>query len=129
MSRLERNQVGCVVLARLFIDYEPGIHSPQSQIQSGEADINIVRIYSPVKQGHDQDSTGEFTHHWVPELAHLEGKALQKPWKEQPIYGSVSPKTDRAIRKRDGAAAWLNHWANVETAQIDVPDGTPDVIL
>ncbi|EBA11566.1 FAD-binding domain-containing protein [Roseobacter sp. CCS2] len=68
------------VLARLFTDYEPGIHWPQSQMQSGETGINAVRIYSPVKQGYDQDPTGVFTRQWVPELAHLTGKALQDPW-------------------------------------------------
>ena len=68
------------VLARLFTDYEPGIHWTQAQMQSGETGINAVRIYSPVKQGHDQDPTGDFTRRWVPELAHLEGKALQEPW-------------------------------------------------
>lgn len=68
------------VLARLFTDYEPGIHWPQSQMQSGETGINAVRIYSPVKQGYDQDPTGEFTRTWVPEVAHLDGKDLQEPW-------------------------------------------------
>ena len=68
------------VLARLFTDYEPGIHWPQSQMQSGETGINAVRIYSPVKQGYDQDPTGVFTRKWVPELADLDGKALQEPW-------------------------------------------------
>ncbi len=68
------------VLARLFTDYEPGIHWPQSQMQSGETGINTVRIYSPVKQGHDQDPDGVFTRRWVSELAHLKGKALHEPW-------------------------------------------------
>ena len=68
------------VLARMFTDYEPGIHWPQSQMQSGETGINTVRVYSPVKQGYDQDPTGVFTRIWVPELADLEGKALQEPW-------------------------------------------------
>ena len=68
------------VLARLFTDYEPGIHWTQAQMQSGETGINAVRIYSPVKQGHDQDPEGEFIRRWVPELAHLEGRALHEPW-------------------------------------------------
>lgn len=42
-------------LARLFIDFEPGIHWPQVQIQSGITGINTIRIYNPVKQGLDQD--------------------------------------------------------------------------
>jgi len=69
------------VLARLFTDYEPGIHWPQSQMQSGVTGINAVRIYSPVKQGHDQDPTGDFTRRWVPALSGLEGKAVHEPWK------------------------------------------------
>ncbi|MDA8870591.1 deoxyribodipyrimidine photo-lyase [Rhizobiaceae bacterium] len=68
------------VLARLFTDYEPGIHWTQAQMQSGETGINAVRIYSPTKQGHDQDPEGLFTKRWVPELAHLDGKVLQEPW-------------------------------------------------
>jgi len=68
------------VLARMFTDYEAGIHWPQTQMQSGTTGINTVRIYNPVKQGYDQDSDGIFTRHWVPELEGLEGKALQEPW-------------------------------------------------
>lgn len=55
---------------------------------------------------------------------------MSKPsWKEQPIYGWVPPKSDRAIRKRDGAIEWLSHWANLNTVQIDVPDGRPDEVF
>ena len=68
------------VLARLFTDYEPGIHWPQTQMQSGVTGINAIRIYSPIKQGVDQDPEGLFTRHWVPEIAHLSDKLLQTPW-------------------------------------------------
>ncbi len=68
-------------LARLFTDYEPGIHWPQVQMQSGTTGINTVRIYNPVKQGHDQDPDGSFTRHWLPELAEVPDAALQEPWK------------------------------------------------
>ena len=68
------------VLARLFTDYEPGIHWPQVQMQSGTTGMNTVRIYNPVKQGHDQDPTGVFTRAWVPELADLPDAYLQEPW-------------------------------------------------
>ncbi len=73
-------QASGAVLARLFTDYEPGIHWTQSQMQSGETGINTLRIYSPVKQGYDQDPEGVFIRRWVPELAHLDGKALHEPW-------------------------------------------------
>lgn len=68
-------------LARCFTDYEPGIHWPQVQMQSGTTGINTIRIYNPVKQGYDQDPTGAFTRRWVPELTDVEDKFLQEPWK------------------------------------------------
>lgn len=64
------------VLARLFTDYEAGIHWPQVQMQSGVTGINTIRVYSPVKQGLDQDPTGDFIRRWVPELRDLHGKAV-----------------------------------------------------
>ncbi|NNU80035.1 deoxyribodipyrimidine photolyase [Halovulum dunhuangense] len=67
-------------LARLFTDYEPGIHWSQMQMQSGTTGMNTVRIYNPVKQGLDQDPTGVFTRRWVPELAAVPDAHLQSPW-------------------------------------------------
>lgn len=68
-------------LARQFTDYEPGIHWPQVQMQSGVTGINTPRIYNPVKQGLEQDPTGSFTRRWVPELAAVPDAFLQEPWK------------------------------------------------
>ena len=70
-----------LVLARLFTDYEPGIHWPQCQMQSGETGINTVRVYSPVKQGHDQDPAGGFIRRHVPELAAVAGALVHEPWR------------------------------------------------
>jgi deoxyribodipyrimidine photo-lyase len=90
-------------LARMFTDYEPGIHWPQVQMQSGTTGINIPRIYNPVKQGQDQDPTGAFTRAWVPELAGVPDAFLQTPW--------VWPEAPRLIGRRypepviDAAAA------------------------
>ncbi|MCU0827288.1 MAG: deoxyribodipyrimidine photo-lyase [Tabrizicola sp.] len=68
-------------LARQFTDYEPGIHWPQVQMQSGTTGINIPRIYNPVKQGQDQDPAGTFTRRWLPELAPVPDAFLHEPWK------------------------------------------------
>lgn len=68
-------------LARLFTDYEPGIHWSQVQMQSGTTGINTPRIYNPIKQGLDQDPTGSFTRKWLPELASIAYQHLQEPWK------------------------------------------------
>jgi len=67
-------------LARMFTDYEPGIHWPQVQMQSGTTGMNTVRIYNPVKQGHDQDPNGVFTRRWLPELRDVPDMYLQEPW-------------------------------------------------
>ncbi|MFN9429615.1 MAG: deoxyribodipyrimidine photo-lyase/cryptochrome family protein [Acidobacteriota bacterium] len=53
-------------LAKLFVDYEPGIHYSQIQMQSGTTGINTLRIYSPIKQQQDQDPDGDFVRRWLP---------------------------------------------------------------
>ncbi|MFM7807902.1 MAG: FAD-binding domain-containing protein, partial [Planctomycetota bacterium] len=66
-------------LARQFLDYEPGIHYPQIQMQSGTTGINTLRIYSPRKQVEDHDPTGIFIRKWVPELVHVPDEFLAEP--------------------------------------------------
>ena len=70
-------------LARQFTDYEPGIHWPQVQMQSGTTGINTMRVYNPVKQGYDQDPTGQFVRRFVPELARVPDAFLHEPWRWQ----------------------------------------------
>ena len=67
-------------LARQFLDYEPGIHYSQIQMQSGTTGMNAIRIYNPIKQGVDQDPDGEFIKQWVPELRHVPNQLIHQPW-------------------------------------------------
>ncbi|RLK48821.1 deoxyribodipyrimidine photo-lyase family protein (cryptochrome) [Alkalispirillum mobile] len=67
-------------LARMYTDYEPGIHYCQMQMQSGTTGINALRIYNPVKQSREHDPKGQFIRRWVPELAEVPDDWLHQPW-------------------------------------------------
>jgi deoxyribodipyrimidine photo-lyase len=67
-------------LAREFLDYEPGIHWPQVQMQSGTTGINTLRIYNPVKQAKDQDPEGHFVRRWIPALKNVPTTWIFEPW-------------------------------------------------
>ncbi len=95
-------------LARLFTDYEPGIHYCQCQMQNGVTGINTLRIYNPVKQAQDQDPEAAFVRRWVPELEGLPTEAIFEPWKlserDRTRYGAADypePVVDHQIAARE----------------------------
>lgn len=68
-----------VHLSRLWVDYEPGIHICQVQMQAGVTGISRLRMYNPTKQAHDQDPDGVFIRRWLPELNHVPTNYIHAP--------------------------------------------------
>lgn len=67
-------------LAKQFLDFEPGIHYPQIQMQAGETGINMLRIYNPIKNSYEHDKEGLFIKKWIPELQNVPIKYIHEPW-------------------------------------------------
>ena len=73
-------QAGVHHLAKQFLDYEPGIHYPQFQMQAGTMGVNTIRTYNPIKQSKDHDPRGIFIKKWIAALQHVPENLIHEPW-------------------------------------------------
>ena len=89
-------------LARQFLDFEPGIHWSQMQMQSGTTGINTLRIYSPAKQAQDHDPQGLYIQQWVPEIG---SAAYPRPIVEERAAVAAAKDALYSLRKTRGAHA------------------------
>lgn len=67
-------------LSKQFLDFEPGIHFAQIQMQAGTVGYHTLRTYNPTKQAQEHDPEAKFIKKWVPELNNLPAQNAITPW-------------------------------------------------
>jgi deoxyribodipyrimidine photo-lyase len=115
-------------LTRHFLDFDPGIHYPQIQMQAGLTGFNTLRIYNPVQQSLKQDADASYIREFVPELSGYPVPLQHQPWLITPMealmFAELTPgyanpiidikETGRAARER------LWRWRNSEDVKANV---------
>lgn len=92
-------------LATQFLDYEPGIHWSQLQMQSGTTGINTTRVYNPIKQAQDHDPHGRFVRRWLPYMRSVPDEYLFEPWKMPSNASKDTAKTQLILTPLTNLAA------------------------
>jgi len=73
-------QIASKHLARMFLDFDPGIHYPQMQMQACTIGTNAMRIYNPTLNSKKHDADGLFIKKWLPQLANFPTDLIHEPY-------------------------------------------------
>ena len=95
--------------ARHFLDHlldgdvASNNHGWQWTAGTGTDASPYFRVFNPVTQGKKFDPDGAYVRRWVPELAHLEGKAAHEPWEHDDGYEHDYPRriVDHAEERKE----------------------------
>ncbi len=83
--------------ARHFLDHlvdgdlASNNHGWQWVAGTGTDAAPYFRVFNPITQGLKFDPRGDYVRRWVPELAHLSGKAVHEPWDAEGGYSHGYP--------------------------------------
>ncbi|TXC89327.1 deoxyribodipyrimidine photo-lyase [Metabacillus litoralis] len=109
-----------IALAQLFLDYEPGIHYNQIQMQVGTTGTQAIKFHNPVKIGKDEDPEGAFVRRYVTELANIPEKYIHEPWMYPGFYSLnyATPIVDIQKANKKAREVLKSMKQNIETNKI-----------
>ncbi|GBF50392.1 hypothetical protein LPTSP4_19170 [Leptospira ryugenii] len=79
-------RLGTNHLGRMFLDFEPGIHYFQFQMQAGTVGMHQLRMYNPYKQSMENDPDAIFIRKWLPEFQKTPIPEIHQWGKEQSLF-------------------------------------------
>lgn len=95
-------------------DTASNVHGWQWTAGCGTDASPFFRIFNPISQGIKFDPTGDYVRRYVPELAHLSGKAVHEPWQAADGYTAKYP--ERIVDHANERLVALADYAAIKAA-------------
>jgi deoxyribodipyrimidine photo-lyase len=89
-------------------DLASNTHGWQWTAGTGTDAAPYFRVFNPITQGEKFDPDGDYVRRWVPELAHLPGAAVHRPWDAPRGYAHGYPQriVDHAAERAEALARY-----------------------
>ncbi len=90
------------------LDLASNVHGWQWVAGTGTDAAPYFRVFNPTTQAERFDPAGDYVRRWVPELAHLAGAAIHRPWAAADGYraGYPRPVVDHDQERREALARY-----------------------